>query len=55
MKRYQVELTESNRATSPIDVIEVEDGYTVEDYIRDCAVNGVYYDGEIEFLEIEED
>ena len=53
--RYQVELTEANGATSPIDVIEAEAGYTADDYRRDCAVNGVYWDGEIELIEINED
>lgn len=56
MKKYEVDFTDARTgATSPIDVIEVEEGYTPDDYIRDCEANGVYWgDGEIIFYEIDD-
>lgn len=40
MKKYLVEYTDNETgATSPIDNITAPDGYTAEDYIRDCAEN----------------
>ena len=41
MKRYEVDLYDvTNGATSPVDSIMAEDGYTAEMYIRDCEENG---------------
>ena len=40
MTRYTVEYTDpSTGATSPIDTITAPEGYTAEDYIRDCVGN----------------
>lgn len=56
MKKYEVDFTdEITGATSPIDVIEVEDDYTPAQYVEDCASNGCYWGkGEISFVEIED-
>lgn len=41
MRKYQVDFYDkTNGATSEIDVIEVEEGYTPQDYIDDCDSNG---------------
>lgn len=41
MKKYEVAFYDkTNGATSEIDVIEVEEGYTPQDYIDDCNSNG---------------
>lgn len=39
MKKYQVEFLDENGATSPIDIINVPEDYTAEDYIKDCNDN----------------
>jgi hypothetical protein len=40
IKRYVVEYTDPNTgATSPIDTIDAPEGYTAEDYLRDCRAN----------------
>lgn len=40
MTKYQVDFYDpDNGATSPIDTINAPDGYTAEDYIRDCRKN----------------
>lgn len=39
-KRYVVEYTDpTTGATSPIDTIDAPEGYTAEDYLRDCRAN----------------
>jgi len=62
MKRYQVEFKDyENGATSPIDTIEVEEGYTPADYLEDYKSNcprgeeNFYDNGEISFTDITED
>lgn len=41
MRKCEVELYDkTNGATSTIDVIEAEEGYTPQDYIEDCDSNG---------------
>lgn len=41
MKKYEVAIYDkTNGATSEIDVIEVEEGYTPQNYIDDCESNG---------------
>lgn len=58
MRKIEVNFKDyRNGATSAIDTIEVEDGYTPEDYITDCEINGVDVEdyrenGEIIFVEI---
>jgi hypothetical protein len=56
MKKYEVDFTDATTgAESPIDTITVSDDYTPDDYIKDCAGNGVDWgNGEITFVEIEE-
>lgn len=59
MKKYEVNYYDYNTgAESPVDVIEVEDDYTVEDYISDCNDNMEEpwdtENGEIRFYEIED-
>lgn len=40
MTKYVVEFYDyTNGATSPIDTIVASEGYTAEDYIRDCESN----------------
>ena len=40
MTKYEVDFYDyTNGATSPIDTIEAPEGYTAEDYIRDCESN----------------
>ena len=40
MKKYIVNaIDKKNGAVSPIDIIEVDDNYTVENYISDCSDN----------------
>lgn len=39
MKRYQIEYTDANGATSPIDTVTAPAGYTADDYIRNCQEN----------------
>lgn len=34
--QFVVELTDQNGATSPIDTVEGPEGYTAEQYVRDC-------------------
>lgn len=61
MRKYQVDFYDkTNGATSPIDTIEVEEGYTPQDYIDDCDSNGCTWsdmnggnDFEILFREID--
>jgi hypothetical protein len=62
MKKYQVEFKDyGNGAISPIDTIEVEEGYTPVDYLKDYKSNclggeeNLYDNGEISFTEITED
>lgn len=59
--RYQVDFYDySNGATSPIDTIEAPEGYTAEDYIRDCqenaddAWNEMLAGGKVELVKIED-
>jgi hypothetical protein len=59
--RYQVDFYDySNGATSPIDTIEAPEGYTAEDYIRDCqenaddAWNEMLASGKVELVKIED-
>lgn len=41
MRTYEVDFFDkTNGATSTIDVIEVEEGYTPQNYIEDCDSNG---------------
>lgn len=59
MKKYEVNYTDHETgATSPIDVINVENDYTVEDYISDCESNMEEpwdtENGTITFMEVEE-
>lgn len=59
MKKYEVNYYDYNTgAESPIDVITVDDDYTVEDYINDCNENMEEpwdtENGEIVFYEIED-
>lgn len=62
MKKYSVCYYDfRNGAESPIDVIEVDDDYTVEDYIKDCSDNDftgsfdeLVENGEFKFYEVEE-
>ena len=38
--KYEVNFYDPNTgATSPIDTVEAKEGYTAEDYIRDCDNN----------------
>lgn len=60
MKRYEVDFKDyATGATSPIDEIEVHEGYTPYDYLRDyknaCdgGLENIYDNGEILFFEIE--
>lgn len=40
MKKYEVNYTDHETgATSPIDTVIKPDGYTAEQYIKDCAEN----------------
>lgn len=39
MRKYQVNLTETTGATSAIDIITAADGYTAEQYVKDCNAN----------------
>lgn len=39
MKRYEVTFTDENGATSAIDTIFAQDGYTADDYVKDCEEN----------------
>lgn len=61
MRKIQVEFHDfNNGATSPIDVIEVDDNYTEQDYIDDCinlddeSWREFFENGEVIFVEIEE-
>lgn len=60
MKKYQVNFTDSQTgATSAIDIITEKDGYTAEDYIRDCDANAdsdycdMLHSGEVTLEEID--
>ena len=39
MKTYSLEITEQMGNTSPIDTITAPEGYTAEQYIKDCESN----------------
>ena len=57
--KYQVNYTGSNGATSAIDTIEAEPGYTAEQYVADCEKNAdadyveMLHDGEVELIELD--
>lgn len=60
-RKYEVEFTDNRTgATSPIDTIEAEAGYTAEQYIKDCRENAdpewveMLEAGEVHLVEIEE-
>ena len=62
MKKYQVEFNDFDKGyTTPIDTIVVPDGYTAEDYIRDCKDNAdedwneMLSHGSITLFELSED
>lgn len=60
MKHYIVYFTEASGATSPIDQIVTEDGYTAEQYVADCDKNAdpewceMLHSGEVTLEPIEE-
>lgn len=61
MKKYVVEYTDPETgATSPIDNFTAEDGYTAEQYIKDCDKNAddewceMLHSGTVELVEVEE-
>lgn len=56
MKNYIVYFTDVNTgACSPVDTITAPDSYTPQDYIKDCASNGICWgEGEITFSEYDE-
>ena len=60
--KYQIEFYDpSNGATSPIDVVEAPEGYTADNYIRDCKENAdaswceMLESGTIMVVELDED
>lgn len=60
-KKYVVEYTDPKTgATSPIDNFTAEDGYTAEQYIKDCDSNAddewceMLHRGTVELVEVEE-
>lgn len=61
MKSYQINYTGPNGATSAIDTVVAQDGYTAEQYIADCENNAdeewveMLHNGDVEVIEIEDD
>lgn len=60
MKKYVVEYTDAETgATSPIDNFEEKDGYTAEQYIKDCDDNAdedwckMLHEGTVELVEVD--
>lgn len=60
MKEYVVEYTDPETgATSPIDNFTAEDGYTAEQYIKDCDKNAddewckMLHSGTVELVEVD--
>lgn len=60
MAKYQVEYTDENGATTPIDTITTNVNYTADDYIKDCEKNAdpeyieMLHNGKIELVEIDD-
>ena len=57
--RYEVDFYDpKNGATSPIDTIESGEGYTAEQYVKDCEANAdqewvdMLHSGEVTLVEI---
>lgn len=61
MKKIEVNFKDYRTgAISPIEIIEVKEGYTPADYLEDykkwcdCGLENIYDNGEILFVEIDE-